>query len=64
VEARKKNRSSSALASKDGRRPSTSEEYNRFESLIKRIVQVPKKEIDAARSREAVKDSGARKAAL
>jgi hypothetical protein len=39
----------------NGQRPSTSEEYNRFESLVKRIVRVPKKEIDAERKREAAK---------
>ena|SRR5437867_2014730 len=35
-------------------RPSPSE-FERFESLVKRIVRVPKKEIDAARKREAAK---------
>jgi hypothetical protein len=40
---------------RNGQRPSTSEEYGRFESLVKRIVRIPKKEIDAQRKREGVR---------
>lgn len=41
--------------SENGKRPTTTEEYDRFESLVKRIVRVPKKEIDAQRKREAAR---------
>jgi hypothetical protein len=45
-----KGRRNSRKAVSDGQ--GTSQEYKRFESLVRRIVRVPKKDIDAERERE------------